>query len=79
MKTVAHAILSPYAVHLHVFVRVRVWVHIPGDPSECSAEERYNNLDSHCQKACLIQRPVAGSFVVLQISITANMHNRLAN
>ena len=26
-----------------VLVHVRVWVHIPGDPQDCSAEERYNN------------------------------------
>ena len=42
MKTVAHTILSPYAVYLHLYIHVQVWVHIPGAPQECSAEERYN-------------------------------------
>ena len=31
LKTVAHAILSPY-VSVPVLVHVRVWVHIPCDP-----------------------------------------------
>ena len=31
---------------LPVLVQAQVWVHIPGWPSKCSAEERYNNKTS---------------------------------
>ena len=31
MKTATHAILSPYAVYLHVYM-YKVWGHLPGDP-----------------------------------------------
>ena len=45
LKTDAHAILSPYAVYVHLYMYVQVWVHTPGDPPppQCSTEERYNN------------------------------------
>ena len=42
LKTVAHAILSPYAAYLHLYMYRCGCVHIPGDP-QCSAEECYNN------------------------------------
>ena len=43
MKTVAHAILSPYAVCVPALVHVQAWVRRPGDPQSVQLEERYNN------------------------------------
>ena len=45
---VAHAILSSYAVYLHLYVHVQVWVHLPGDPQSVQVgEERYNNNNNN--------------------------------
>ena len=49
LKTVTHAILSPYAVNLHLYTCTGAGAHT-GWPSVCSAEERYNNnkyMSSH--------------------------------
>ena len=44
---------------VHVLVHVQVWVHIAGDPQECSAEELYNNCyTSNCLKKHQTQYPL---------------------
>ena len=48
LKTVAHAILSPYAVYLYLCTCTGVGAHT-GWPSECSAEELYNNNNNNKQ------------------------------
>ena len=47
-------------------VHVRVWVHLPGDPQECSAEERYNNK-------CALSSLQA----ILRTGFTKNIHTSL--